>query len=90
MNKPLEELGFVEALRLLNVEIELEDFSARFGGTRRTIPTPQTLMLQNRPAAIVHDWRKGFDATRICRKYGVSRATFYRVIGTIGAGKKVA
>ncbi len=87
MTTPLEELGFVEALRLLNIEIKLEDFSAHFGGTRHTIPTPQTLMLQDRPAAIVHDWRKGFDMSRICRKHGVSRATVYRLIGT---RKKVA
>lgn len=53
--------------------------AARHGGTDYYLPTTTTLTREERYAAILRDWR-GNNVRDLCRRYGVSRPTLYRIV----------
>lgn len=77
-----EEVGFNEVFASQIAEAIVRGLRKRLGGQEIYVPAPSK---SERIAAVRREFN-GRNRDEICRKYGISRTTFYEYTGTSAAG----
>jgi Mor family transcriptional regulator len=70
--------GMHEVLAVPIATAICSELQRSFGGEEVYIPAPER---NNRNQMVKDDWQLGASIDTICTRYGISRTTFYRLIG---------